>query len=142
MIKRSEIVKCARSWKGTPYKHQSSLKGVGADCLGVVRGVWKEIFGEEPEQPSPYTPGWDDFSKDDILLKKAFEHLVPVDNYRSGDVLVFRMAIGAAAKHMAIATTDGMMVHAINGSVCSEVFINEIYSRRLVKSFSFPGVDI
>jgi NlpC/P60 family putative phage cell wall peptidase len=31
----------ARAWIGTPDRHQASLKGMGCDCLGLVRGVWR-----------------------------------------------------------------------------------------------------
>ena len=34
-----EIVAEARSWLGTPWHYQASVKGVGTDCTGVVRGV-------------------------------------------------------------------------------------------------------
>jgi cell wall-associated NlpC family hydrolase len=29
-----DIIAAARSWIGTPYCHQASLKGVGCDCSG------------------------------------------------------------------------------------------------------------
>ncbi len=34
MTTREDIVRAARGWIGTPYRHQASLKGVGTDCLG------------------------------------------------------------------------------------------------------------
>ena len=37
------VIAEARSWIGTPYRHQASLKGVGCDCLGLVRGVWRAL---------------------------------------------------------------------------------------------------
>jgi NlpC/P60 family putative phage cell wall peptidase len=40
-----DIVAIARGWLGTPYRHQASLKGVGCDCLGLVRGVYAEAYG-------------------------------------------------------------------------------------------------
>ena len=40
----------ARAWLGTPYRHQASVKGVGADCLGLVRGLWREVAGAERAQ--------------------------------------------------------------------------------------------
>ena len=39
------VVDAARGWLGTPYVHQASSKGSGADCLGLIRGIWREIFG-------------------------------------------------------------------------------------------------
>lgn len=37
MREAADIVAAARGWIGTPYLHQASLKGVGTDCLGLVR---------------------------------------------------------------------------------------------------------
>ena len=37
------IVEIARSWIGTPYEHQASCAGAGADCLGLLRGIWRAL---------------------------------------------------------------------------------------------------
>ena len=68
------IVETARSWIGTPYRHQASLKGVGCDCLGLVRGVWREIYGGEPELPPAYQPDWAERSGEDRLRDAARRH--------------------------------------------------------------------
>ncbi len=43
MIAREKIVAAARAWVGTPYHHQASVKGAGCDCLGLIRGIWREL---------------------------------------------------------------------------------------------------
>ena len=45
----ARIVRAARGWLGTPYHDQASVKGVGCDCLGLIRGVWREVVGPEPK---------------------------------------------------------------------------------------------
>lgn len=40
---RDAIVSEARAWRGTPYKHQAMLKGVGCDCVGLIRGVGQSV---------------------------------------------------------------------------------------------------
>ena len=50
---RARTVAAARLWTGTPYHHQASLRGVGCDCLGLVRGVWRDLYGAEPETVPP-----------------------------------------------------------------------------------------
>jgi NlpC/P60 family putative phage cell wall peptidase len=45
----------ARLWLGTPYMHQASARGAGADCLGLLRGIWRALYGDEPEVVPPYT---------------------------------------------------------------------------------------
>ena len=42
------VIAAARSWLGTPYHDQAILRGVGCDCLGLARGVWREVVGPEP----------------------------------------------------------------------------------------------
>jgi cell wall-associated NlpC family hydrolase len=73
---RANVVSLARSWIGTPYVHQASAKGQGTDCLGLVRGVWRELYGADPEAPPPYTPDWNERrSAEEPLLSAARRHL-------------------------------------------------------------------
>ena len=44
MSGRDAIVAAARAWIGTPYRHQAALRGVGCDCLGLLRGVWRDVL--------------------------------------------------------------------------------------------------
>ena len=55
---RPRIVALARDWLGTPYHHQASLRGVGTDCVGLVRGIWRELYGTEAEAAPAYTRDW------------------------------------------------------------------------------------
>ena len=54
----SPVVDAARLWLGTPYVHQASVRGSGSDCLGLIRGVWRDLYGAEPEAPPAYTADW------------------------------------------------------------------------------------
>ena len=46
----SAVVAEARRWIGTPYVHQASSFQAGCDCLGLIRGVWRHLYGAEPER--------------------------------------------------------------------------------------------
>lgn len=141
MATRAEIVTIAQGWAGTPYRHQASAKGAGADCLGLLRGVWRDIYESEPETPPPYRPDWYEGRGEDLLLSKAHEYLVKADNMQAGDVIVFRMRPKAAAKHVAIYIGDDRMIHAVSGRSVSENNLTDWYRRRIVGVFSFPGVE-
>jgi len=52
------VIGAARSWLDTPYHDQASLRGVGCDCLGLARGVWREVVGPEPFPIPPYSCGF------------------------------------------------------------------------------------
>jgi NlpC/P60 family putative phage cell wall peptidase len=140
---RSQIIAEARTWIGTPYRHQASLKGVGCDCLGLLRGVWRECCGPEPEAVPPYAPDWAEANAGEPLAAAGLRHLVPVDAhaFMPGDVLLFRWRTGLAAKHAAIATAPDRMVHAHDGACVAEVFIAPWWRRRLAYAFRLPGVS-
>jgi NlpC/P60 family putative phage cell wall peptidase len=140
---RQDIVAEARSWIGTPYRHQASLKGVGCDCLGLVRGVWRAVIGREPERAPPYTPDWAEASGSEALARAAARHLiaVPLEKFAPGDVLLFRWRSHLPAKHAGIVTAKDLMVHAHDGAAVAEVAIVPWWRRRLAYAFRFPGID-
>ncbi|MEM6579602.1 MAG: peptidase, partial [Pseudomonadota bacterium] len=71
----TDIVAEARRWIGTPYRHQASCLGAGCDCLGLLRGVWRALYGDEPEQAPPYSRDWSEPSRDEVLWRAAARHL-------------------------------------------------------------------
>lgn len=138
------VVEAARGWLGTPYLHQASLKGQGADCLGLVRGVWREAVGAEPETPMAYSPDWAEVGTEEILLAAARRWLVPVslEAAQAGDVLLFRMSPGAMVKHCAILSDasgpECRMIHAYWGRAVVESWVGPWWRRRLAAAFRFP----
>jgi len=143
IVTREHIVAEARAWLGTPYRHQASLKGVGCDCLGLVRGVWRAVIGEEPERAPPYAPDWAEAANGEPLADAAARHLVAIDRdlFGAGDVLLFRWRANLPAKHAAIVTAPALMVHAHDGAAVAEVAIAPWWRRRIAYAFRFPGVE-
>ena len=139
------VVAAARGWLGTPYRHQASVKGEGADCLGLVRGVWRELVGEEPDAPPPYRPDWAEVGGEETLLHAARRRLVEValERARPGDVLLFRMSAGCPVKHCAILSADDgpewKMIHAYWGRSVVESWVGPWWRRRLVAAFRWPA---
>lgn len=142
MIGRRAILAEAREWIGTPYLHQASLKGVGADCLGLVRGVWRALYGEEPEPTPAYSADWAECGGAETLLAAARRHLVEIDMavLAPGDVLAFRMTPHAPAKHLAIVEEGERLIHAYWGRAVVRSHDGAWWRRRRAAAFSFPGV--
>lgn len=100
----SRVVRAARGWIGTPYVHQASCKGAGCDCLGLIRGLWRELCGAEPEAPPAYTMDWSEPQGAEALWQAAMRHLAakPLHEAAVGDVILFRMREGSVAKHLGV----------------------------------------
>jgi NlpC/P60 family putative phage cell wall peptidase len=134
------VVLAARSWIGTPYVHQASVKGVGCDCLGLLRGVWRELHGEEPESAPPYSPDWAEATGAETLRDALARHLnaIALNALAPGDVALFRMSPRGPAKHCGIiAQQDGALtlIHARQNKRVSEETFSPAWRRKLAFAF-------
>ncbi len=92
--------------------HQASVKGAGCDCLGLLRGVWRELHGEDAETPPPYSPDWAEARGEESLRDALARHLREIDlkDIAPGDIALFRMVARGPAKHCGIvAERDGAL---------------------------------
>ncbi len=133
----------ARAWLGTDYVHQASAKGAGADCLGLLRGVWRALYGAEPEDAPAYSQDWSEASGDERLWAAASRHLVPVTAGQAapGDILLFRMRERGVAKHLGLAAEIGArptFIHAYTRHGVIESPLSKPWQRRVVARFKFP----
>ena len=136
----TDIIEVARGWIGTPYQHQASVKGAGCDCLGLLRGVWRELYGAEPEDPPPYAPDWAEGSGGETMRDALARHLSPVAplDIAPGDAVLFRMLRGAPAKHCGIVAERGgalTLIHARQNRRVMEEALSPFWRARLAYAF-------
>jgi len=132
-------ITAARGWLGTPYHDQASVKGVGCDCLGLVRGVWRELHGTEPLPLPPYSRDWGETGTREPLAEAARKVMVEIaaTDVAPGALLLFRMRAGAVAKHCGIVTEADRFIHAYERSGVVEVPLDAAWRRRVTFVFLF-----
>ena len=136
-----KIVDAARGWIGTPYIHQASLKGKGCDCLGLLRGVWREVKGaDDPELLPPYSPDWAEAKGEETLYKGLSRHLteIGISGIAAGCVVLFRMIANGPAKHCGIiAEKDGALtlIHARQNKQVNEEVLTAAWRKKLAYAF-------
>lgn len=133
----------ARLWLGTPYLHQASVRGAGTDCLGLLRGIWRSIYGTEPEPVPAYTEDWAEPDHREVLLAAANRWLRVKDreDAAAGDVLLFRMREGSIAKHLGVQSHVGphpRFIHSYTGHGVIESSLSMPWQRRIAARFCFP----
>ena len=133
----------ARCWIGTPYIHQASTRGAGTDCLGLLRGVWRALYGDEPEAVPAYTPDWAEPVRREVLFESASRWLIrkPLEKAETGDVLLFRMHERSIAKHLGLQSEIGAhpkFIHAYTGHGVLESSLSQPWQRRIAARFAFP----
>lgn len=141
----AEIVAHARGWIGTPYLHQGSCRGAGTDCLGLLRGLWRELLGAEPEIVPAYTPDWSEPGHSEDLLAAAERNLsrIAQDDAAPGDIVLMRMRAAGVAKHVGVLAQSeeghATLIHAYSGHGVVESPLGAPWTDRIVGYFRFPN---
>lgn len=141
MARPARVVAAARSWLGTPYHDQASLKGIGCDCLGLARGVWREVVGVEPVVPPPYSRDWGEVAKRETFAEAVRPFMVEIDPAQAGPgaLVLFRMRDRAPAKHCGILVEDGEFIHAYERCGVILAAYDRAWARRAAYAFLFPS---
>jgi NlpC/P60 family putative phage cell wall peptidase len=135
-----EAVAIARGWIGTPYRHQASLKGVGCDCLGLIRGVYRELYGAETEPVPPYASDWAEACGTERLADAGRRHLVEITVGEAGigDIVLFRWRPHHPAKHAGIIASATTFIHAYDGTSVVESPMSAWWTRRRASAYRLP----
>jgi cell wall-associated NlpC family hydrolase len=109
----------ARSWLNTPYVAGAHVKGVGADCGGIIYEIFNPVCG--PFDPYPhYPPDWGVHGGPERYLDFIMPHVRELAAPLPGCISMFH--IGVHYAHAAILLKDGNYIHAWgrtrNGRVC------------------------
>jgi len=134
------VIAAARGWLGTPYHDQASVKGVGCDCLGLARGIWREVVGSETLPVPPYSRDWGEIGSREVLAENAGRVMIRIDPAEAGPgaVVLFRMRAGAIVKHIGILTGEGTFVHSYERLGVIEEPLTIAWRRRIAFAFRFP----
>ena len=134
----------ARLWLGTPYRHQQCLRGVGCDCLGLVRGIWQALYGSAPPVAQDYARDWSVRASSDVLLDAARDHCIEIGlaDILPGDLLVFRWTPESVSRHLAVLATPTSIIHAYERHAVTESALVPSWRRRIAGGFRFPCLNI
>jgi NlpC/P60 family putative phage cell wall peptidase len=135
-----DIVDAARAWVGTPYRHRASTLGAGCDCLGLLRGVWRELYGDEPEALPKYRADARDVVHAGSLLAAAERWLVRADELAVGRVVLFRLIAGLPPRHCGVMVGESRFVHAQERHGVVEANLSEAWRRRVAGVFEWPAL--
>jgi putative phage cell wall peptidase, NlpC/P60 family len=134
----------ARRWIGTPFLHRASRRGAGCDCLGLIRGVWRAVYGREPAATPAYAPGRRPRRESDAMRRAAEAAGRPVAaaEARPGDILLIGLARRGVPDHLALRGEDPQgrptLIHAWAGRAVAEQALGPALARRVVTAIRLP----
>lgn len=150
MSVRQDLITEARTWYGTPYRHQANVKGEngGVDCVGLITGVCLNlglITKEDMKNVPAYPQEWHLHQEIPLLtdvMKKFGCVEKKVLNPIPGDLVVFK--IGKVPSHLGM-LLDGepkMFIHALGKPVGKVVTtpLDGPWKKKMVAVYKLPGV--
>jgi cell wall-associated NlpC family hydrolase len=142
MITRSAIVEVARSWIGTPYRHQGRTRQ-NVDCIGFVIAVAADL-GVTIVAPHNYS----DSPSGEMMMARSREQFDEVTDRtlpRPGDIMGMWGWNRNEPQHFAIAAEYGgrqTMIHAFSKrGMVVEHSVDSFWNKRLVALFNLKGME-
>lgn len=133
------IVAAARGWLGTPYRHRASTPGAGCDCLGLLRGVWRTLYGSEPVAVPAYRADWRGDGHPEALRAAAERFLiVETGPVAAGQVVLFRLGGLSEPRHCGIMVSPTRFIHAQEHLGVVEANMTPGWARRISGRYRFP----
>jgi len=133
-------VRAARAWLGTPYRHQASALGAGCDCLGLLRGVWRTLYGDEPVLVPPYRMDRRGQERDPALRLAAERFLIAVEGpAQAGQAGLFRLGGAAEPRHCGILIAPDRFIHAQEHLGVIEANLTSGWAKRVSGRYRFPA---
>lgn len=152
-VTRAQVVAEARSWIGTKYLHQAEMKGVGADCGGLIRGV-SVALGLIPENYKEMMPaeihGY--ARRPDGSLGRELCDLywtpIAVDSIQPGDLVLFSYGKVGVPHHIGIIADypggELAVIHALGPLGPKKVVehrLDSVWRSRAIAAYAMPGVN-
>jgi NlpC/P60 family putative phage cell wall peptidase len=114
-VTAEQIIDEARTWVGTPYRHQGRQQTVAVDCVGLIFGVCRAVGIGDAEFWADINYRWRGYSRlpDGRTLRDAFGRWLPEyppHEARPGDMLLISMR--GSPRHTAILTDRNTIIHA------------------------------
>ena len=137
---RDQVVAEALSWIDTPFVHAAEVKGVGVDCVHLVKAIGqKYALVQDGDLPAYGT------TPDPKQMREELnKHLdpIPFKAVREGDLLWFW---AERLLHLGIVVESDPLsiVHAHNGRSRQEVILTRVigeWRRNIVGCFRYRGI--
>jgi NlpC/P60 family putative phage cell wall peptidase len=142
-----DIVREARTWVGTPYRHAARLKGVGVDCVGVILGVGVALGHITPAEDLGFLKyrGYSRIPNPRRMLQGMCEYLVRLDEPitsipADGSIGWFQWREDLPMHLGIVATFNGRrtMIHAFNQAErCVENSLDAVWLGRVHSWWAF-----
>ena len=129
MTTRLKVITEAKSWIGTPYHQQASVKGAGVDCAYLLMCVYHEVGLTEMPDVGNYASDWHLHRSEEQYLSWVQKYAKRTENPQTGDIALFKF--GRCVSHGAIVLTQDTVIHSYIGLGCviSSLTDNELSGR-------------
>jgi len=136
MPTKIEIVQEAKTWIGTPFKHQGRIKGLGVDCVGLIIGV-AHVFKLTEFDYTNYSHTPDGFLMQQLLAQHL--DVMAIQAAKAGDIVLMRFE--AQPQHVGILSHYGIIHAYAQVRRCVEHRLDDHWQSRIVGAYAYPHVE-
>jgi cell wall-associated NlpC family hydrolase len=141
----AELVAEAKDWINTRYKHQSSKKGIGTDCIGLIAGVARNCGVPDAVRwdADPRNHAYSILPSPVLLFEGTATYLQPARGpWQLGDVLLLKIRSSEPNHFALISALDPVyIIHAyFSARRVVENRLDQHWRAGLVGAYRFRGL--
>jgi NlpC/P60 family putative phage cell wall peptidase len=140
-VTSAQLIEEARTWIGTPYRHQGAVKYLGADCVGFLAELAVETRLITPQLRAQFPTDYSRQPSAGELRRLCSGHLAPVP-YASrapGDIVLMRFAVEPQHLGMLTNVDPDYLIHCGENGVV-EHRLDSVWRARILHVYRFPGL--
>jgi NlpC/P60 family putative phage cell wall peptidase len=127
-----DCVAIARTWIGTPFQARASVRGVGADCAGLIEGVGRGLGLAYPTRAQV----------EDDFVRAALACMVEVETPTPGVIILLSAQPAGPPIHAAIVTDTNTIIHAHWRAGIVENRFGAWFAARVSHVFTWSEIEV
>lgn len=132
----------ARTWLGTPFKHQGCVRGAGCDCIGLIKGVGLALGLVDYDPSSPQARAFANYSvmpNPRRMREGLATWLVQIPVAEATLADIYFMAWGREPQHVALITDCGIIHSYSRAGKVVEHRLDDLWCSRIVAAYRYPA---
>jgi len=116
---REAVLKEAREWIGTPYRHEGRIKGYrgGVDCGQILACIFENAGMRSKITTTSYPMQWALHQHEELYIKelKKYAREITEDEVLPADIVIYKVAHTFSHGAIVMEPWPGQILHSVNG---------------------------
>ena len=126
---RQIVLAESKAWLGVKFSHLGRSKTSGVDCLGLIEGIWTNLYSEFPFRNLVYNRPRSINPHKEVDADQLGNHLIELPKFSPNQISLIIFELSQFRFHLGIGVTNIQATHLIHTDFINGVVLEQLSSR-------------